>query len=116
MGVPLIPLAIVGSEESYPLIYRVRAFSKMLGMPFIPITPLFPWLGPLGLVPLPSRWHIIVGEPMQELVGLAPGAAKDSVLVNYLNEQLRSKVNTLVQEALRARGHAFVGGNVQASK
>jgi 1-acyl-sn-glycerol-3-phosphate acyltransferase len=116
MGVPLIPLAIVGSEESYPLIYRLRAFSKMLGMPFIPVTPLFPWLGPLGLVPLPSRWHIIVGEPMQELAGLAPGAAKDSVLVNDLNEQLRSKVNALLQEALRARGHAFVGGNAQAAQ
>jgi 1-acyl-sn-glycerol-3-phosphate acyltransferase len=107
MQVPLIPLAIVGSEESYPLVYRMRAFSKVLGMPFIPITPLFPWLGPLGLLPLPSRWHIVVGEPMREFEGLTDSAAEDSVLVNDLNEQVRSKVNGLLQHALQARGPAF---------
>jgi 1-acyl-sn-glycerol-3-phosphate acyltransferase len=103
-GVPVIPLAIVGSEESYPLIYKLRAFAKVLGLPFIPVTPLFPWLGPLGLVPLPSRWQIVVGEPMHELEGLAARAAEDTVLVNDLNEQLRSKVQALLQDALRARG------------
>jgi 1-acyl-sn-glycerol-3-phosphate acyltransferase len=102
--VPVIPLAIVGSEESYPLLYKLRPFSKFLGLPFIPVTPLFPWLGPLGLVPLPSRWHIIVGEPMHEFDGLQPRAAEDTVLVNDLNEQLRSKVQALLQDALRARG------------
>lgn len=107
MGVPLIPLAIVGSEESYPLMYRLRAFSKTLGLPFIPVTPLFPWLGPLGLLPLPSRWHIAVGAPMTELEGLPSSAADDSVLVNDLNEQLRAKVQALLQEALAARGPAF---------
>jgi 1-acyl-sn-glycerol-3-phosphate acyltransferase len=103
-GVPVIPLAIVGSEESYPLIYKLRGFAKVLGLPFIPVTPLFPWLGPLGLVPLPSRWQIVVGEPMHELEGLPPRAAEDTVLVNDLNEQLRSKVQGLLQDALRARG------------
>lgn len=107
MGVPLIPMAIVGSEESYPLVYKVRAFSKALGMPFIPVTPLFPWLGPLGLVPLPSRWQIVVGEPMRELEQMPTSAADDSMLVNDLNEQLRAKVQALLQEALAARGPAF---------
>ena len=102
--VPVIPLAIVGSEESYPLVYKLRAFSKLLGMPFIPVTPLFPWFGPLGLVPLPSRWQIIVGEPMHEFDGLEPRAAEDTVLVNDLNEQLRAKVQSLLQDALRERG------------
>jgi 1-acyl-sn-glycerol-3-phosphate acyltransferase len=102
--VPVIPLAIVGSEESYPLVYKLRAFSKLVGMPFIPVTPLFPWFGPLGLVPLPSRWQIIVGEPMHEFDGLEPRAAEDTVLVNDLNEQLRAKVQSLLQTALRERG------------
>jgi 1-acyl-sn-glycerol-3-phosphate acyltransferase len=104
MQVPLIPVAIVGGEETYPLLYKFRAFSKLLGMPFIPITPLFPWLGPLGLVPLPSRWHIAIGEPMQELQDLSPRAASDTVLVNDLNERLRGKVQQLLQDALAARG------------
>ncbi len=108
LSVPLIPLAIVGAEESYPLLYKVRAFSKLLGVPFIPVTPLFPWLGPLGLVPLPSRWQIVIGEPMRELEGLGARAAEDSVLVNELNGQLRARVQALVDDALRARGPAFL--------
>jgi 1-acyl-sn-glycerol-3-phosphate acyltransferase len=104
MGVPLIPLAIVGAEESYPLLYKVRAFSKLLGVPFIPITPLFPWLGPFGLMPLPSRWQIEIGAPMRELDGLGVRAAEDSVVVNDLNERLRSHVHELLQRALETRG------------
>jgi 1-acyl-sn-glycerol-3-phosphate acyltransferase len=107
-GVPLIPVAIVGAEETYPLLYKVRAFSKLLGVPFVPITPLFPWLGPLGLVPLPSRWRIVIGEPMHELDGLRK-SADDTVVINELNEQVRGKVRTMLQDALQARGQsAFV--------
>jgi 1-acyl-sn-glycerol-3-phosphate acyltransferase len=104
LQVPLIPVAIVGGEETYPLLYKVRTFSKLLGMPFIPITPLFPLLGPLGLVPLPSRWQIAIGEPMHELQGLGPRAASDTVLVNDLNERLRGRVQALLDGALAARG------------
>ncbi|MFI5305997.1 MAG: lysophospholipid acyltransferase family protein [Polyangiales bacterium] len=106
-SVPVIPLAIVGAEETYPLLYKLRAFSKLLGVPFIPITPLFPWLGPLGVVPLPSRWHIAVGEPMNELLALGKEAAEDSVLVNEHNGRLRAKVQSLVDHALSLRGPAF---------
>jgi 1-acyl-sn-glycerol-3-phosphate acyltransferase len=104
MGVPLIPVAIVGAEETYPLVGRVRTFSKALGLPFIPVTPTFPLLGPLGLVPLPSRWHIAIGEPIRELEALDPAAATDAVLVNELNERVRNGVGGLLQDALRARG------------
>jgi 1-acyl-sn-glycerol-3-phosphate acyltransferase len=102
--VPVIPVAIVGGEETYPVVYRVRAFAKALGLPYIPVTPLFPWLGPLGLLPLPSRWHISIGEPLRELEGLDAYAAEDGVVVNDLNEQLRASVQRLVQDALRTRG------------
>jgi 1-acyl-sn-glycerol-3-phosphate acyltransferase len=100
---PLIPVAIVGAEETYPLLYKVRAFSKLLGVPFVPITPLFPWLGPLGLIPLPSRWRIVIGAPMHELDGFEK-RADDTVLVNDLNEQVRARVQALLQDALQARG------------
>lgn len=102
--VPVIPVAIVGGEETYPVLYRVRAFAKALGLPYIPVTPTFPWLGPLGLVPLPSRWRIVVGEPLQEIEALDAYAAEDGVVINDLNEQLRASVQRLVQEALRTRG------------
>jgi 1-acyl-sn-glycerol-3-phosphate acyltransferase len=102
-AVPLMPVAIVGAEETYPLLYKVRAFSKLLGVPFVPITPLFPWLGPLGLIPLPSRWRIVIGEAMHELDGFEK-RADDTVLVNDLNEQVRNRVQALLQDALQARG------------
>lgn len=102
--VPVIPVAIVGGEETYPVVYRVRAFAKAIGLPYIPVTPLFPWLGPLGLLPLPSRWHISIGEPLRELDALDAYAAEDGVVVNDLNEQLRASVQRLVQDALRTRG------------
>ncbi len=55
-GVPIVPLSVVGAEEIYPLVGNVPALARLLGVPYIPITPLFPLLGPLGLVPLPSKW------------------------------------------------------------
>lgn len=104
MGVPVLPVAIVGSEDTYPLLYRVRAFSKLFGLPFIPVTPTFPLLGPLGLLPLPSRWRIVVGARLTELDELDAYAAENGALVNELNERLRGRVQALLGEALSARG------------
>ena len=63
-GVPIIPCAIVGAEEIFPMIANARPIARLLGFPYFPITPLFPWLGPLGAIPLPSRWLIGFGEPV----------------------------------------------------
>ncbi|MDH5672441.1 MAG: acyltransferase family protein [Myxococcales bacterium] len=104
LGVPMLPVAIVGAEESYPLLYRVRAFSRALGVPFIPVTPTFPWLGPLGALPLPSRWRIRIGPPVQDLDGLPAETANHSLRVNELNERVRNQVQQLLEGALRDRG------------
>ena len=61
---PIVPCSIVGSEEIYPMIADVKLVARLLGLPYFPITPLFPWAGPVGLVPLPSKWHIQFGEPI----------------------------------------------------
>ncbi|MDD9933914.1 MAG: lysophospholipid acyltransferase family protein [Myxococcales bacterium] len=112
MGVPLIPVAIVGAEETHPLLHRTRAFSKALGLPFIPITPTFPLLGPLGLLPLPSRWRIAIGPTIRELEGLDASVAEDTLRVNELNERVRSGVQHLLHQALEARGpNAFFKGH-----
>lgn len=108
-GTPVIPVAIVGAEETYPLVHMVKAFSKMIGMPFLPVTPTFPLLGPLGLAPLPSRWFIRIGKPVTELQAHGPDDARDEVLVGELNQRVRGQVEQLVAEALQARGrHVFV--------
>jgi 1-acyl-sn-glycerol-3-phosphate acyltransferase len=64
-GVPIVPLSVVGAEEIYPLVGNVPSLARLLGIPYVPITPLFPWLGPLGLVPLPSKWLMEFGEPIR---------------------------------------------------
>ena len=64
-GVPIIPLSVVGAEEIYPLVGNMPSLARLLGVPYIPITPFFPWLGPLGMVPLPSKWILEFGEPIR---------------------------------------------------
>jgi 1-acyl-sn-glycerol-3-phosphate acyltransferase len=108
-GAPVIPVAIVGAEDTYPLLYKVNAFSKSIGLPFIPVTPTFPWLGPLGIAPLPSRWRISIGAPIREIERHEADAAKDEVLVHELNECARAAVRKLLDGALEQRGQsAFV--------
>ena len=63
-GAPIVPVSIVGAEEIYPIIGNIRPLARVTGLPYVPVTPLFPWLGPLGLLPLPSKWLIEFGEPI----------------------------------------------------
>ncbi|MFF2508780.1 lysophospholipid acyltransferase family protein, partial [Streptomyces sp. NPDC058067] len=55
-GTPIVPCSIVGAEEIYPMIGNAKTLARLLGFPYFPITPTFPWLGPLGAVPLPTKW------------------------------------------------------------
>lgn len=103
---PIFPTAIIGAEETHPLLFKLGAFTKALGVPFIPITPTFPWLGPLGLVPLPSRWKIVIGEPI-DLASHGPEGAEDAILVNRLNERIRSQIQSMIDGALATRGGVY---------
>lgn len=100
--VPLVPVAVVGAEESHPVLFKLEAAARAVGLPFVPVTPTFPWLGPLGLVPLPSKWWIGFGEPIRT-DELAPEAEHDEILVWRLNEQLRAAVQLRLDEGLRSR-------------
>lgn len=64
LKIPVIPVGVVGAEEIHPIIHREEKLAKIVGLPFIPITPTFPWLGPLGLLPLPTKWIISFGKPI----------------------------------------------------
>ena len=99
--VPIVPCAIVGAEEIYPLIADVPALARLLRLPYFPITPTFPWLGLLGLVPLPSKWLIEFGEPIRT-DRYEPDDADDPVLVFELSDHVRSTIQRNV-DALRER-------------
>ena len=103
-GKPIIPCAIVGAEEIYPMIGNAKTAARLLGLPYLPITPTFPLLGPLGLVPLPSKWLIAFGEPI-ETASYGPAAAEDPMLVFNLTDQVRETIqHSLYQLLLQRKG------------
>ena len=67
--VPVVPVAVVGAEEIYPLVGRAEGLGKLFGMPYVPITPFFPILGVLGTLPLPTKWFMKFGKPIRLTVG-----------------------------------------------
>jgi 1-acyl-sn-glycerol-3-phosphate acyltransferase len=106
-GSPIVPVAVVGSEEIYPKLAEMPALARLIGAPFFPVTPTFPWLGPLGVVPLPSRWRIEFLEPI-ETASLGPEAADDRRTVLDLSERVRDAVQEALYSNLVRRGPAFV--------
>ena len=106
MRVPIIPVAVVGAEEAYPMIANAKGLAKALGFPYFPITPTFPLLGPLGMLPLPSRWVIEFGDaiPMDDY---PDDAADDAMLVFDLADRIRDTIQQMLYENLAKRGGAF---------
>ncbi|MGB9373948.1 MAG: lysophospholipid acyltransferase family protein [Jiangellales bacterium] len=105
-GVPIIPTAIVGAEEIYPIIGEIPLLARLLGSPYFPITPTFPWLGPLGMVPLPSKWIIEFGEPIPTN-DLAHDEADDPMVVFNLGDQVRETIQHNLYQLLQERRSVF---------
>jgi 1-acyl-sn-glycerol-3-phosphate acyltransferase len=96
----------VGAEEIYPLIGNIPSLARLLRVPYIPITPFFPLLGPLGLIPLPSKWVIEFGEPIRT-DAFPSGAAEDPMLVFNVTDQVRETVQQTLYELLVRRERVF---------
>ena len=105
-GVPIIPTSVVGAEEIYPLVGNIPSLARLLGVPYLPITPLFPLLGPLGLIPLPSKWLIEFGEPIRTDEYDA-GAADDPMLVFNVTDQVRESIQQTLYTLLMKRKSVF---------
>lgn len=106
-GAPIVPCAVVGSEEIYPKLGELPALARLLRTPYAPVTPTFPLLGPLGLVPLPSRWRIEFC-PAIDLSGYGPDAAEDRNLVLEISEAVRQQIQLKLYENLVHREGAFI--------
>jgi 1-acyl-sn-glycerol-3-phosphate acyltransferase len=105
-GVPIIPCSIVGAEEIYPIFGDLKPLARLLGMPYVPITPTFPLLGPLGLIPLPSKWIIEFGAPI-ETSEHDVAAADDPMLVFDLTDQVRETIQQTLYSLLMQRRSVF---------
>jgi 1-acyl-sn-glycerol-3-phosphate acyltransferase len=104
--VPIIPCAIVGAEEIYPMIGDFKPLARLLGLPYFPLTPLFPWLGPLGAVPLPSRWLIEFCPPVLT-DGYPPDAEDDPAMIADLSGRVRGTIQRKLDDLIALRGPAF---------
>jgi 1-acyl-sn-glycerol-3-phosphate acyltransferase len=104
--VPIVPCSIVGAEEIYPILGNVRTLARLLGLPYVPVTPTFPWLGPLGAIPLPSKWIIEFGEPI-ETDRYDLGSADDPMLVFNLTDQVRETIQHTLYRLLMSRKSIF---------
>jgi 1-acyl-sn-glycerol-3-phosphate acyltransferase len=107
-GVPIIPCSIVGAEEIYPKIGDIRPLARLLGLPYFPVTPLFPLLGPLGAIPLPTKWTIDFGEPVRT-DRAAPDADEDHALVLAIADQVRETIQATLDRRVAARESVFGG-------
>ncbi|MDR3080074.1 MAG: glycerol acyltransferase, partial [Streptomyces sp.] len=105
-GVPSVPCSIVGAEEIYPMVGNAKTIARLLGFPYFPITPTFPWLGPLGAVPLPTKWTIQFGEPIPT-DGYPAEAADDPMLMFNLTDQVRETIQHTLYKLLVQRRSVF---------
>jgi 1-acyl-sn-glycerol-3-phosphate acyltransferase len=101
-GVPIIPVSIIGSEEIHPVLGNAKTVARILNLPYFPLTPTFPWLGPLGLVPLPSKWYIEFGAPIHT-ERLDAGEADDTALVLEITDRVRESIQSTLYRLLVQR-------------
>jgi 1-acyl-sn-glycerol-3-phosphate acyltransferase len=105
-GSPIVPVAVVGSEELHPVIFDLQPLARLLGLPIVPITPTFPWLGLAGLLPLPSKWFIAFGKPI-DVSRFGPEGANDARLVLDLTEEVRGWIERTLPKLLARRRTIF---------
>jgi len=105
---PIVPVSVVGAEEIYPMIMKLERMGKMFGFPYIPVTPTFPFLGPLGIIPLPSKWFIKFGKPIN-MEEYPEDAADDDLLINNLSEMVRATIQEMIYEVLKKRRSIWFG-------
>lgn len=101
-GAPIVPVSVVGSEEIHPVLGNAKTLARLLNLPYFPITPTFPLLGPLGLIPLPSKWHIEFGEPI-DTAHHGSAAADDPVILFDLTDQVRDTIQSTLYRLLVQR-------------
>jgi 1-acyl-sn-glycerol-3-phosphate acyltransferase len=102
-GTPIVPVGIVGSEEQQPGLVNLRGLGRALGMPAFPITPTFPWLGPLGLLPLPVRYRIHFGEPLR----FEGDSNDEDAAIETRVDEVRAAIVALLERGVAAREGVF---------
>jgi 1-acyl-sn-glycerol-3-phosphate acyltransferase len=104
---PIVPVAVIGAEEQYPYMFDLKPLARMLNFPYMPITPLMLVLGPLGMLPLPTKYVIYYGEPFHFYRDFPPETVKDPETIYRLVDTVKTRVQELIDQGLRARKGVF---------
>lgn len=107
-GAPIIPTAVIGAEEIHPIVARADFLARPLKLPVVPITPTLPLLGPLGLIPLPTKWFIVFGKPI-DLSHYGKAALDDEILINKITGEVRTQIQEQIYDQLKKRRSVFFG-------
>ncbi|HTQ45103.1 MAG TPA: lysophospholipid acyltransferase family protein [Polyangiaceae bacterium] len=105
---PIVPVAILGGEETNPMLARVEYLTRAFGIPYLPVTPTFPLLGPVGLLPAPTKWKLFFGQTL-DLQGYGAEAADDEILVGRLTEEVRAAIQAMLDHAVGERRSVWFG-------
>jgi 1-acyl-sn-glycerol-3-phosphate acyltransferase len=103
---PIIPVSVVGAEETYISLGKSSTLARLTGFPYFPISLRFPWLGLLGVVPFPTKWYIDFGQPIP-MDDYGPDAATNPALVSQLTDSVRNVVQEMVNDRLERRRAIF---------
>jgi len=107
-GAPIVTVAVLGAEDVHPVLYKINWLANLLRVPFFPVSPTFPLLGPLGLIPLPAKWTIVFGEPVV-LDGHVAAEGASDFLVSQLKERVRGTIQQMLNERLAERRSTWLG-------
>jgi 1-acyl-sn-glycerol-3-phosphate acyltransferase len=102
-GAPVVPVAVVGAEEQVPSFYSFKPLAKLIGAPAFPVTPFFPWLGPLGILPLPVKYRLHFGKPMH----FSGDPEAEDEVVGEKVKQVRRTIQRMLRDGLKARKNVF---------
>jgi 1-acyl-sn-glycerol-3-phosphate acyltransferase len=106
-GAPIVPAAIVGAEEIHPLLGKLERPARWVGLPYLPITPTFPWFGAFGLIPLPTKWTITFGEPIDVAARFSGKRPFDPIMIDRTTEEVRGTVQRMLDRSLGRRRSVF---------
>jgi 1-acyl-sn-glycerol-3-phosphate acyltransferase len=107
-GAPIIPVSVVGAEETYISLAKSDFMARLIGFPYFPISPTFPWLGLLGFIPIPSKWYIDFGQAIP-MDGYGSKLADNTMLVSQLTDQVRNIVQEMIYTRLSERKSVLFG-------
>jgi 1-acyl-sn-glycerol-3-phosphate acyltransferase len=108
-GVPIIPMSVIGSEETMPILFKLPTLARALRVPYFPVTANMLALGPLGIVvPFPAKMRIRVLDPVRfDVPPDQPRYSRSRVM--DASEQIRQTIQDSLHDMLRKRRGVWSG-------